>query len=294
MVIKGKIIKGIGGFYYVDAAGVLYECRARGLFRKKSITPLVGDIADVEIISEEEKTGYVINIHERTLSLIRPAVANVDQVLVVFACVKPDFNEGLLDRFLINMEKQDVETVICISKVDIGDDDKVRRICHIYEEAGYRVITFSNKTGEGIDEIRKLIKGRTTVMSGPSGVGKSSLINNLVPGYEAETGEISDRIGRGRNTTRHTEIIPLGDGETYIVDTPGYSSIELMVQEENDIRYYFKEFNKFNDTCRFTGCVHMAEPDCSVKSAVDMGVISPERYESYREIFDKVKSRRKW
>ena len=297
MTLKGRIIKGIGGFYYVDAAGVLYETRARGLFRKNGITPLVGDIAKLEVISEEERTAYLIDIEERKNSLIRPAVANVDQVLVIFACANPPANTGLLDRFLINMEKQEIDVTIIFSKVDLMADagDVLENLKSIYETAGYRVIKLSNRTGEGLDEIREIMNNRYTVLSGPSGVGKSSLINGLVPGYDAETGDISKKLGKGKNTTRHTEIIkvPFGE-ETYIIDTPGYSSIELLVEEENDIRYYMREFEDLNGQCKFSGCVHIAEPDCAVKEKLESDQISEQRYLSYVDIYNETKSRRKW
>ena len=307
MVLTGRIIKGIGGFYYVVAAGCLYECRARGLFRKQGITPLVGDVVDIDVTDEDKKTAFLVDIHERTSELIRPAVANVDCVLVIFAATHPPINRGLLDRFLINMEYQEVDTVICISKVDLMDRAGLDDIITPYRNAGYRVIELSNKTGQGLDEIRELLRGRMTVLSGPSGVGKSSLINSLAPEVQAETGDISKKLGKGKNTTRHTEIIPLYMSEesagvcererktdTYIIDTPGYTSIELLVKEESDIRYYIKEFEGLNEQCRFGGCVHIAEPGCKVKDSLAGGEISQGRYDSYVEIFNDVKSRRKW
>ncbi len=311
MILRGRIIKGIGGFYYVDAAGVLYECRARGLFRKQGITPLVGDMADIELISEEDRTAYLVDIADRKSELIRPAVANVDQVMVIFACTHPTPNLGLIDRYLINMELQEVETVLVISKADLvsgdeaindkdtndkdTDDNEADRLRDIYSKAGYRVIVLSNTTGEGLDEIKELLKGKMTVLSGPSGVGKSSLINNLAPHYEGETGDISKKLGKGKNTTRHTEIIEIEDMEdSFIIDTPGYSSIQLLVEEEDDIRLYMREFEDLNGKCKFGGCVHMAEPGCLVKEAVSEGRISQERYNSYTDIYNEIKDRRKW
>ena len=297
MTLKGRIIKGIGGFYYVDAAGVLYETRARGLFRKQGITPLVGDIAEIDIISEEERSAYLVSVDERKSSLIRPAVANVDQVMVIFACANPPANTGLLDRFLINMEKQEIETCIVLSKTDLMQEipDELDALYDTYAGAGYRVIRLSNKTGVGLDEIKEIIKGKYTVLSGPSGVGKSSLLNNLVPDHNAETGDISKKLGKGKNTTRHTEIICVpSEEDTFIIDTPGYSSIDLLVEDENDIRYYIREFEGLNEQCRFTGCVHMAEPGCVVKEKMEEGGISEKRYLSYVDIFNETKNRRKW
>ena len=294
MILRGRIIKGIGGFYYVDAAGVLYECRARGLFRKQGITPLVGDMADIELISEEDRTAYLVDIADRKSELIRPAVANVDQVMVIFACTHPTPNLGLIDRYLINMELQEVETVLVISKADLVSNE-AERLRDIYSKAGYRVIVLSNTTGEGLNEIKELLKGKMTVLSGPSGVGKSSLINNLAPHYEGETGDISKKLGKGKNTTRHTEIIEIEDMEdSFIIDTPGYSSIQLLVEEEDDIRLYMREFEDLNGKCKFGGCVHMAEPGCLVKEAVSDGRISQERYNSYTDIYNEIKDRRKW
>ncbi|MCR4846763.1 MAG: ribosome small subunit-dependent GTPase A [Eubacterium sp.] len=297
MTLKGRIIKGIGGFYYVDAAGVLYETRARGLFRKTGITPLVGDIAEIDVISEEEHTAYLTEIDERTSCLTRPAVANVDQVLVIFACTNPPANTGLLDRFLLNMEKQEIETCIVFSKIDLLEDapDELDKLCGIYEKTGYKVIRLSNKSEEGLDAIKDFIRGKKTVLSGPSGVGKSSLINNLVPGFDAETGDISKKLGKGKNTTRHTEFISVpGEADTFIIDTPGYSSIELLIDDENDVKYYVREFGGFNEQCRFAGCVHVAEPGCMIKDRVENGEISEQRYQSYVDIYNEIKNRRKW
>ncbi|SEQ08276.1 ribosome biogenesis GTPase [Lachnospiraceae bacterium NE2001] len=301
MNLTGKIIKGIGGFYYVDAAGVLYETRARGLFRKQGITPLVGDVCTIDVISETERTAYLVDIEERSSELIRPAVANVDQALVIFACAHPVPSTGLLDRFLINMELQQMKTIIVLSKVDLlmneaGESlEELQTLCETYRKAGYQVIELSNVTGDGLDDIREAIDGKLTVLSGPSGVGKSSLINSLIPGFNAETGDISKKLRKGKNTTRHTEIIPVPDmADTFVIDTPGYSSIELMVEDESDVKLYMREFEGLNETCRFTGCSHIAEPGCSVKEKVEEGAISQLRYESYIDMFNEVKARRKW
>lgn len=301
MDLTGRIIKGIGGFYYVDAAGVLYETRARGLFRKQGITPLVGDSVTIEVIDETEKTAFLTDIQDRRSELIRPAVANVDQALVIFACAHPVPSTGLLDRFLINMERQEMETVIVLSKVDLLEDEDGRKLpeleslSNMYRSAGYRVIELSNISGEGLKTIQDIIYGKTTVLSGPSGVGKSSLINSLVPGFGAETGDISKKLRKGKNTTRHTEIIPVPKMDnTFVIDTPGYSSIELMVDDENDLKFYMREYEGLNETCKYTGCSHIAEPGCSVKEKVEEGVIPQGRYESYIDMFSEVKSRRKW
>ena len=238
--------------------------------------------------------GFYMSAEDRKCELVRPAVSNVDQVMLIFACTHPEPNTGLIDRFLINMERQEMDVILVISKVDLQDSraDQLRRI---YTGAGYQVIMLSNQTGEGLEDIRECLRDRTTVLSGPSGVGKSSLINSLIPEYAAETGDISRKLGKGRNTTRHTEIVEIeGMAGSFIIDTPGYSSVELLVEDERDIRLYMREFRDINETCRFAGCVHMAEPGCSVKARVDSGLISGERYIGYTNIYNDIKSRRKW
>ena len=296
--LKGKIIKGIGGFYYVDCEDLkLYECKARGVFRNKDVKPLVGDDCEIERVEDSEKlTGNIISILPRRNTLIRPAAANADQAIIIFAAAYPEPHLGLLDRFLINMEQQHVETIICFNKIDDGSPEAIAKIheyADIYSKAGYRVLLTSAHTGEGVDKLREILKGKTSVLSGPSGVGKSSMLNALIPGFKAATGEISQKIKRGKNTTRHTELIRI-DTNTYIMDTPGFSSMDFMNLTENDLMYRYREFEKYNDTCRFTGCVHMAEPGCSVKEAVEQGIISKERYESYKSLFELLKSRRKY
>jgi ribosome biogenesis GTPase len=294
MILEGRIIKGIGGFYYVDAARTLYECRARGLFRKQGRTPLVGDIVDIEPIQEKEGTAYLVDIHERKSCLVRPAVANADQVVLIFSVSNPSPRRELIDRFLVNMEMQDIETILCISKMDLeGETDAVERLRNVYEKAGYHTHAISNKTGEGIEELKDMLHGKTTVLSGPSGVGKSSLINSITQEYRMEVGGISEKIGRGKNTTRHAEIIPLDD-ESYIIDTPGYSSLDIMCKEAGELQHYMREFEGFIGGCRFAGCAHISEPDCSIKQAVADGQISEERYKSYAGIYEEIKSRRRY
>ena len=288
--MKGRIVKGIGGFYYTDTGSDIYACTARGVFRKNGITPLVGDRCEIDIVDAEKKTGNITRILPRTSVLSRPAAANADQAVMIFAVKKPVISTGLLDRFLINMEMQDLETVIVFSKTDYGEPEELEAV---YRAAGYRVMGISNKTGEGIEEFKDILRGKTSVLSGPSGVGKSSLINSLLGKAYAETGELSEKIGRGKNTTRHTELIRL-DEDTYIMDTPGYSSIEVMCRDEELLADYFREFRPYLGTCRFTGCRHISEPDCRVKDAVKEGIISVERYESYKQILSDIMGRRKY
>ena len=288
--MKGRIVKGIGGFYYTDTGSDIFECKARGVFRKNGITPLVGDWCEIDIVDAEKKTGNITKILPRKSALIRPAAANADQAVMIFAVKKPVISTGLLDRFLINMEMQDLETVIVFSKTDYGEPEELEAV---YRNAGYKVMGISNVTGEGIEELKEVLKGKTSVLSGPSGVGKSSLINSLLGSSYAETGELSEKIGRGKNTTRHTELIRLEE-DTYIMDTPGYSSIEVLCREEDEVADYFREFRPFLGTCRFTGCRHLSEPDCSVKAAVSEGTVSQGRYESYKQIISDIMGKKKY
>ena len=288
--MKGRIVKGIGGFYYTDTGSDIFECKARGVFRKNGITPLVGDWCEIDIVDAEKKTGNITKILPRKSALIRPAAANADQAVMIFAVKKPVISTGLLDRFLINMEMQDLETVIVFSKTDYGEPEELEAV---YRNAGYKVMGISNVTGEGIEELKEVLKGKTSVLSGPSGVGKSSLINSLLGSSYAETGELSEKIGRGKNTTRHTELIRLEE-DTYIMDTPGYSSIEVLCREEDEVADYFRESRPFLGTCRFTGCRHLSEPDCSVKAAVSEGTVSQGRYESYKQILSDIMGKKKY
>ena len=273
--MQGRIIKGIAGFYYVYdvVESVIYECKAKGIFRKEKIKPLVGDLVEYEILDAEEKTGNIIRILPRKNELIRPAVANIDQALVVFAVTKPKPHYNLLDRFLMMMEKQDVPVIVCFNKVDLAKEKELKLLEKVYENCGHIVRFISVKEEEGIDEIRELIHGKTTVLAGPSGVGKSSLMNLLQPEAQMETGEVSEKIKRGRHTTRHSELIRI-EKDTYVLDTPGFSSLFIHMFEEDEIKDYFQEFAPYEDECRFQGCSHTHEPDCGVKKALEEGKIS--------------------
>lgn len=290
----GKIIKGIAGFYYVhvEQEGV-YECRAKGIFRKSGEKPLVGDNVRIEILSRDEMEGNLVEILPRKNVLIRPAVSNVDQALVIFAAAKPKPNFNLLDRFLVMMAWQGVDTVICFNKKDIASQEEETELRRIYSGAKSKVLFTSAREEEGIEEIREILKGKTTTVAGPSGVGKSSLINLLVPEAKMETGEISHKIDRGRHTTRHSELFYV-EADTYIMDTPGFSSLILPDMEKEDLKDCFAEFKDYEDGCRFKGCMHLNEPDCAVKKAVEEGQISLRRYTSYQELFEELKNRRKY
>ncbi|MCQ2495112.1 MAG: ribosome small subunit-dependent GTPase A [Lachnospiraceae bacterium] len=287
--MKGRIVKGIAGFYYIKTSeGLIYECKAKGVFRKEKLTPLVGDYAEFEVINEEKKTGNVIDISERKNALIRPASANVDQALVVFAAAEPEPNLNLLDRFLIMMKKQDIPTVVCFNKIDIANDKELQLLIKNYEKCGVRVLCTSILMDEGIESIREVLKGKTTILAGPSGVGKSSMMNRLAPNANMEIGELSEKIKRGKQTTRHTELIEI-DRDTYLCDSPGFGSMYIMDIEYKDLKDYFSEFDEYAGDCRFLSCMHINEPDCGVKNALKDGKISSSRYENYCLLYNELK-----
>ena len=292
--MTGKIIKGISGFYYVYVEGAgLYECKAKGAFRKQKIKPLVGDNVEIAVIDEANKLGNVEKILPRKNELIRPAVSNIDMALVIFASAKPDPNFNLLDRFLCMMEYQKVPVTICFNKIDLVDQEKLKEYSGIYEQAGYNVIFTCTKTKEGLGRIRSLHEGKTTTVAGPSGVGKSSIINCLQSDITMETGTISEKIERGKHTTRHSEIIPVSH-DTYIMDTPGFSSMDVPGFEKEDLWTCYPEFVRHEPYCRFIGCSHINEPDCGVKAAIEDGEISPVRYENYKLLYEELKNRHKY
>ena len=265
--MTGKIIKGIAGFYYVYVVDSgIYECKAKGAFRKEKIKPLVGDDVEIDVISEEEKTGNVVKLLPRKSELIRPAVANVDQALLIFAAKNPEPNLNLLDRFLCMMEEQDLPIVICFNKKDIADEGFEDRMRATYERAGYKVIFCSAKQDSGIDIM-------------------------LTEGQSMETGEVSEKIGRGKHTTRHSELLYLGE-DTYIMDTPGFSSLFVPKLEPVDLYTLFPEFIEPASRCKFTGCAHDKEPSCGVKIAVESGDIAASRYENYLQIYGEMVNER--
>ena len=289
-MINGKIIKGIGGFYYVDTEKELYECRARGIFRKNKITPLVGDRVSISVVDEENKKGVVEEIEERDTELVRPPIANVDKALIVFAIKNPSPNLSLLDRFIVLAEKENLEIVIVFTKVDLDTDGKLLdELKNIYEVSGYKVIPVSNKLKLNIDKIKEELKENTVVFAGPSGVGKSSLLNEVDKNFELKTGEVSDKIKRGKHTTRHAELLKLECGGM-VADTPGFSSLTLDDIDENELKEYFIEFDKY-DECRFgSRCIHENEPSCAVKEAVENGEISKKRYDSNIQLLNEIRS----
>ena len=277
--------------YVVESA--VYECKAKGVFRKEKIKPLVGDNVEVEVLDEETKTGNIVKILPRKNELIRPAVANIDQALVVFAVVKPNPHFNLLDRFLVMMESKQIPVVLCFNKEDIAKEPQIEELKAVYENCGYPLIFVSAREIRNIEQVRTALKGKTTAIAGPSGVGKSSIINLLQPQANMETGEISDKIERGKHTTRHSELFSI-DEDSYIMDTPGFSSLYVNDFEKEELKYYFPEFADYEGKCRFQGCVHVHEPDCAVKEAVEKGKIHKVRYQDYLEIYEEMKNKRRY
>lgn len=292
--MQGKIIKGIGGFYYIHAEYQgIYECKAKGVFRNRKIKPLVGDNVEIDVIDEAEKKGNIRDILPRKNELIRPAVANIDQALVFFAAAQPEPNLGLLDRFLLQMEYRNIPTVIGFNKCDLTETDRIRELEEAYGRSGYPLIFVSVREEQGLENLKAMLAGKTTALAGPSGAGKSSLMNWLLPEAEMETGAVSEKIKRGRHTTRHSELFHLGEG-TYLFDTPGFSSLYLADFTDETLKLYFREFSDFEDECRFTGCNHINEPDCGIKKALEDGKISRVRYEHYVQMYQELKEHRRY
>lgn len=292
--MPGRIIKGIAGFYYIStASGDVYECRAKGIFRNIKLKPLIGDYVSFDIIDDEAKVGNITDVLERKNILIRPAAANIDQAVIIFAMKEPDVNFNLLDRFLIMMSKQEIKTIICFNKTDKADNKELSIFNEIYKSSGCRLVFVSAQQNIGVDELKELLHGKTTVLAGPSGVGKSTIMNLIQPNATMETGSISEKIKRGKHTTRHTEMIYVSD-KTYLLDTPGFSSLDISDTCKDDLKYYIKEFAEHEGKCQFRGCAHINEPNCSVKEAIDKGLISKIRYNNYLQIYEELKAVRKY
>ena len=292
--MTGRIMKGLSGFYFVYEEGSgMFTCKAKGIFRKDGIKPLVGDFVEFSVTDEKDREGNIEKILPRKNELIRPAVSNIDQALYIIAVTDPKPNTDLLNRFLVMMEYQNVPAMICINKTDLSDEGYEEELKEIYEKAGYRAFLTSARNDSGTEELKGALRGKTTTVAGPSGVGKSTLTNILSGTEKMETGEISEKIKRGKNTTRHSECVYI-EKDTYFLDTPGFSSMLLPQMEKEDLSDCFPEFIPYKDECRFYPCSHISEPDCGIKNALSEGRIKKERYDSYVLMYDEIKSRKKY
>ncbi|HOG62011.1 MAG TPA: ribosome small subunit-dependent GTPase A [Sedimentibacter sp.] len=287
-MIEGIITKGVGGNYYVDIGSKIIECRARGLFRLKNIKPLVGDKVLIRITEEDEDMGYIEEIKERTSEIKRPPVANAQQLVIIFSVKNPEPSFILLDKLLIAAKSNNLNPVICINKSDLANEEEKENILNIFKNTGYKIIFTSKYDEDSLQNLKDILKDRLNVFSGPSGVGKSSLMNAIEPGFYLETGEISDKLKRGRHTTRHAEIFKLGFGG-YAVDTPGFSSFELEGIDEYSLKSYYPEIVKYDDGCKFLDCLHYKEPGCVIKEAVNSDLISRVRYNNYIKLLEQIK-----
>ncbi len=288
---EGKIIKALSGFYYVFSEDQIVQCRGRGIFRKNKITPLVGD--EVVFQAENDTEGYLMEVKERKNELVRPPIANVDQAILVFSAVEPDFSTTLLDRFLVLIEFNRIRPIICITKMDLTNEDEKKEIeqyAQEYQNAGYNVLLTSSETEEGIKELLPFLKEGISVFAGQSGVGKSSLLNVLRPDLSIKTNEISTHLGRGKHTTRHVELIPIETG--LVADTPGFSSLEFTEIEPEELNFCFPDIQKLSEECKFRGCFHVSEPKCAVKKSKESGELPAYRYEHYLEFLQEIKDRK--
>jgi ribosome biogenesis GTPase / thiamine phosphate phosphatase len=288
---EGKIIKALSGFYYVLSGERTVQCRGRGVFRKNKITPLVGD--NVVYQADNDSEGYILEVKERKNELIRPPIANVDQAILVFSAIEPDFSTALLDRFLVLVEFNHIQPVICISKMDLVNEEermKIEDYAASYRDAGYDVLLTSSENGIGIDELLPFLERGISVFAGQSGVGKSSLLNALRPELELKTDIISSHLGRGKHTTRHVELIGIGQG--LVADTPGFSSLEFTDIEAEELNFCFPDIREKSESCKFRACLHISEPKCAVKAAVDNGEIPQYRYEHYKDFLQEIKDRK--
>ncbi|MGL5615666.1 MAG: ribosome small subunit-dependent GTPase A [Sarcina sp.] len=281
--MEGRIIKGIGGFYYIKTEEGIIECKARGKFRYESLKPMVGDLVDIKI---EKGKGVIEKIFERKSELIRPTVANVTRAFVVFAIKNPDINLELLNRFLVLCEYNDIEAIVCLNKIDICTDEEIENIKKDINSIGYEVLLINAKEGKGIESLKERINDNITVLCGPSGAGKSTLFNSLIDKEHMETGDVSKKLGRGKHTTRHSELIEVENG--YLVDTPGFSTLDINFLDRDKLKYCFPEFNDYEANCKFRGCNHYKEPSCAVKEKVEEGIINKLRYDFYIRTLEEI------
>ncbi len=296
-MIQGIIIKGIGGFYYIRTDNGIYECRARGKFKNQNLTPLVGDKVMMSVVDSDEMKGVVEEILPRSTELIRPSVSNVDQAIIVFSIKNPMPNMMLLDKMIVLAENSGLQIIICFNKSDLDTQFDYDLISENYRAAGYTTLKTCALTGEGVETLNEMLAGRISVFSGPSGVGKSSLLNAVESDFTLKTGVISEKIKRGKHTTRHSELLELQNGG-WVVDTPGFTSLSTAEIEPEELNGLFPDFKAFADQCRFDNCLHLNEPGCGVKEAVDKNVLAKQRYDSYvylyNEIIDQRRKQRKW
>lgn len=289
--MNGRIIKGIGGFYYVKTATGVIECKPRGIFRKSNTKPLVGDLVDISLI--DSNSGIIDSIKERKNYLIRPPIANVDQLFIVVSTSNPSPDLFFIDKIIVTSEFHRIDPVILVNKIDLTSGEEIK---NIYESAGFKVIITSALNKFGIDSITASFSGKVIAFTGHSGVGKSSILQSIYPDFTIETGEVSQKIGRGRHTTREVQLFETDNG-SFIADTPGFSSIELCKYldiNKDQLAFYFRDFMPFIDNCRFSGCMHIKERDCAIINAVNEGKISISRYESYKRLYDEFKNIKEW
>lgn len=288
---NGQIRKALSGFYYVYDNGKVIQCRGRGVFRNRGESPLVGDFVDYTV--EGENDGTITVIHERKNNLVRPPIANIDQAILVFSIKEPDFNTILLDRFLVVLESFYIEPIICLTKSDLMDtkmEQTMKDYINDYEDIGYEILMTYKDDPDFNDKITPILKGKTTVLAGQSGVGKSTLLNTILPSLDLKTGVISDALGRGKHTTRHVELIEVCDG--LLADTPGFSSFEFDLMEKEELSSCFPDFVKRQDDCKYRGCLHVNEPKCAVKKAVELGEIKEYRYKHYLQFYEEIVDRK--
>lgn len=290
--MRGLITKGIGGFYYVQTEQGLIEAKGRGIFKKDGITLMVGDEVEIQIIDEEEKKGVIDRILPRKNQFIRPPIANVDLFAIVFAPAKPRPNFALIDKFLIMAEMHGVEAIVCINKCDLADDEEIEKIRAVYEGV-YPVLLLSGKMGMGIDTLEKMISGKKAALAGPSGVGKSTILNSMIPHANMETGAVSAKTQRGKHTTRHVEIFDV-EGGGKLFDTPGFTSFEILEADEENLWMYYPDIERYSGSCRYDNCRHIKEPDCMVREAVKNGKIHKMRYDSYVSNIEEIRSKKKY
>lgn len=292
---QGRILRALGGFYYVQSGGTLYECKARGLFRNQGVSPLVGDGVRIQVTGEG--TGFVEEIKPRKNSLIRPPVANMDALVMVVSMVSPPPNLLVLDKLIAIAEHKSVEPAVAVNKIDLcGGSAQYEEVGGIYSKAGLRVFYISSVTGAGVQELRDWLRGKVSCFCGNTGAGKSSILNCIDPSLQLQTDEISKKLGRGKHTTRHAQLYALAGGG-YLADTPGFSAVELARYEvirKEEMQHCFREFEPFLQDCRFTGCSHTSEPGCAVLEAAREGKIAKSRLESYKTLYEEAKKIKEW